>query len=739
MSYRFSSPRARLLGAAILSVFALFACGDDTPAAPEDAGIQVNDAGELICFTEDVSACIDGVWNYCVRDGEFLTSVQDDCAAHDPELICLEELGGCALCRPETRRCGGDDGNSVLLCDAAGESEEEVEYCDPEEGLTCRNGLCRELCDIAEEDRTYQGCEFFAADLDNAALGLGRDASSQPFAIVVSNPSAIPAEVWIEINEAAPGEEPQIVEVERRVVPPGDLEAFEFSRREVDGSSSNAVCLPDSGCTGGEVCDCTTDPCLCRNAVGASGMNDGPGTALTSRAYRVRSIVPVIAYQFNPFSNEGVFSNDASMLIPITAAGSSYTVVGWPQTIADADCEPTDLSCLATDFDPNSDDEDLRAFLTIVAATDGTDVTLTLGPEAVDLVPGGPIPEGVGPGDVIETTLNAFEVLNIETSRLNSDFTGSRVVANREFLLFVGSEASDAPRFDTYATRVCCADHLEEQLFAEATLGSSFMIARMPPRTVSLNEAFLNPSVDSVGEVNEPEYIRVVATGPGETTITTTLSAPNDLFTLNQYESVILTAEQDFLMQAANGAPLAVLQTLPSQGALGIPSRYPGGDPAILAVPPIEQYRSDYVFLTPDKYAFDYVVITADADTRIVLDGIEVEEGVLGDLDEPIAECSVSAADGIVRDIDDPEPEQVIWRCQLSFPGVGTCEEGDPRCDTGGDAGGGSERYNIQDLVQNDGVHTLVATAPVGVMVYGFDAYVSYAYAAGLNLKEIVR
>ena len=45
----------------------------------------------------------------------------------------------------------------------------------------------------------------------------------------------------------------------------------------------------------------------------------------------------------------------------------------------------------------------------------------------------------------------------------------------------------------------------------------------------------------------------------------------------------------------------------------------------------------------------------------------------------------------------------------------------------------------MRDGEQNDGVHTVLADAPVGVVIYGFDAFVSYAYAAGLNLKPIPR
>jgi hypothetical protein len=72
-------------------------------------------------------------------------------------------------------------------------------------------------------------------------------------------------------------------------------------------------------------------------------------------------------------------------------------------------------------------------------------------------------------GDDISFTLDRFEVMNLETDGFNADFTGSSVVArgNKRVAVFTGSEASDAPRFDTLATRRCCADHLEEQVFPE--------------------------------------------------------------------------------------------------------------------------------------------------------------------------------------------------------------------------------------------------------------------------------
>ncbi|MDH5491892.1 MAG: hypothetical protein OEY14_08055, partial [Myxococcales bacterium] len=69
----------------------------------------------------------------------------------------------------------------------------------------------------------------------------------------------------------------------------------------------------------------------------------------------------------------------------------------------------------------------------------------------------------------------------------------------------------------------------------------------------------------------------------------------------------------------------------------------------------------------------------------------------------------------------DLPPAQVVIRCQLSFPDVQGLP--DVRVDPG---------------LQNDGVHRILATEPVGLVVYGFDAYVSYGYAGGLNLEPLV-
>lgn len=690
-------------------------CEDETPcegaSCPGGDGGTDKDSGptRFICDSVDKKGCIASTHYTCKRVGEFLQSESRDCGLEG--LVCDDELG-CVVCPPD--RVGCDEDGNAAKCEPDGSKWNLVDDCDESIGEVCSSGQCLDSCEVARTNRSYVGCEFFAADLDNASLGLGRDASAQQYAVVVSNvDSAYPANITVEVNDAPYGQPAQIRTIMEATVPAADLEVLRLPRREVDGSSSNQQCFsPTDACPLSETCECPNgadDLCFCRNAPMSSGMNDGTHSALSSQAFRITTDRPVVAYQFNPLENVDVFSNDASLLLPSSGNGSQYTVVGWPQTIANDKFDPEQ------DFADGLEDEDLRATLTIVGNVDDTKVTVTFGSK-VGVVVGTDAFGDQGPGDTLSFDIDAFDVINLETQKFNGDFTGTVISTDgNPVSVFIGSEASDAPRFDTYRDRQCCADHLEEQLFPDATLGEKFVIARMPRRTVALNNAFTG--LDSVAEINEPEWVRVVAVGEGTTEVATTIKCTEDQidcpqnFALQQGEDRILRADQDFEMEATQA--IAVLQILPSQFALGIPAKYPGGDPAIVAVPPFRQYRQEYVFLTPDKYAFDFVTLIAPMDTDVRLDGVSVEER---------EGCTSAPGDGLAREPGDPPADYVIYRCQFSFPDV---------VSEGG-------RVDIRSGDQNDGVHTVIANRPVGIVVYGFDAFVSYAYAGGLNL-EIVR
>ncbi|UJR81801.1 IgGFc-binding protein [Sandaracinus amylolyticus] len=701
--------RSLTAACAAVAIVSLSSCtqGTGRPDRPDGGENPIIDGG-FVCLSATSEACLGDVHYSCEADGEFLRPVVENCA--DEGKTCADGLW-CVTCRPNSGGC--DEQGNAVVCNDDGSGWEVIDECDIEHGEVCDLGSCRNLCEVALTRRSYLGCEFFATDLDNAALGAGRDASAQQYAVVVSNPGNYPADVVVEIDTGAfGGETVPVIVAEQRVLP-GDLEVFELPRRELDGSSSMTPCAADAECQSAtEACWCSggspvgtpgaTD-CRCRNAAGANGLNDGTHSALTAHAYRVRSSLPIVAYQFNPLDNVGVFSNDASLLLPTSGIGERYTVVGWPQTIADS-TDPDE------DFDPSRTDEDLRAFLTIVGTQPDTQVSITLGAEVRNVV-GLPGEENYGPGDVIELELGAFDVINLETQGFNADFTGTQVVASPEHpvAVFVGTEASDAPRYETLLNRQCCGDHVEEQLFANDALGRHFFIGLTPRRSRALSAALIDGS--SVGDFAEPESVRIVAVAEGVTMIETTIDDGFGGFLayeLEQNQSLVIETTQDFEIRSSQA--IAVLQVQSSQESIGIDSRYPGGDPSIVGVPPVDQFRRDYVFLTPDLYAFDFVTIVAPASAQILLDERPLTE----------FECEAAAADGIERMMTDPPPEWFVYRCQLSFPDVI-----------------GPPNVEVEDGVQNDGYHTLRATEEVSLIVSGFDAYVSYGYAGGADLESI--
>lgn len=631
-----------------------------------DQDLPAPDAGPgpagFVCADEQDQGCLLGKHYTCSRNFEFIVAEPEDCTLQGK--VCDDTLG-CVNCQPGALTC---DGLDVARCGDDGEDFTLLEQCDVEAGRACVSGECVHLCETAQQRRSYEGCIFYAADLDNATIGGGFDAAANQYAVVVSNPQLAPVDVIVEVNEAPLGQPPQVREVARALIFPDDLEVFELERRELDGSTPG-------------------------------GLNDGTHSALTSNAYRVRSSLPIIAYQFNPLDNVGVFSNDASLLLPVTSLSGRYTVAAWPQTIAN-DTDPR------RDFNPRRDDEDLRAFLTIIGSEPDTRVRVDWGDNIVKVVGAPGIPEGV-PGGSLEVTLGEFDVLNLETEGFLADLTGSVVDADKPVVVFVGSEASDVPAVSDVGMRRCCADHLEEQLLPDATLGQRFVVARMPDRVRWLNQALVGGYQIGTPGGNEaaPEYVRVVAVEEGTTVIETSLDPPDARIELTAREAVTLRADRDFRLSASQ--PVAVIQAVGSQETTGITSPLPGGDPALLVVPPQEQLRRDYTFLTPDKYVFDFVSVIAGRDTTVLLDGQPLPDSCVTQcVQEPDADGQLSCG------------EAVVHRCPLSAPVVVT----EPEID----ASGGE---------QNDGVHSVQADAPVAVLVYGFDAFVSYAYAAGLNLE----
>jgi hypothetical protein len=635
------------------------------------AGCTPDPSDRWLFHASTVTGCTPGTYR-CAPELEACTTdvgapawtKRENCTKEG--LVCAASLGACVTCIPNTIDCHG---STAVLCSDDGSTWQDQETCDETQGDACRDGVCTNLCRQASRERSNVGCEYWAADLDNADVDDTLNAAAQQYAIVVSNAQPdVTTHVTIDQDDTAPGTDNAPYTIAEADIPPLSLRVFPLGPREVDGSPPGQF-------------------------------NTGTNTALTRQAFRVSTTFPVVAYQFNPLANVGVFSNDASQLKPREAfepdgdgLQPAYVVVGWPQTIAHTMDPRTNFG--------STKRTDLRAFLTLV----GTRADTTVRVHTTTRFLGAPgIPETQA-GGVLTQTLGAFDVLNLETDDFNADFTGSIVEADGPVIAFTGSEASDAPYFTTLSQRYCCADHLEEQLDHVRTAGTHFVAAVTPNRTDALAAAGA-----AIGHTDQDDYFRVVATTVAGAHITTSLpSTPAvDLNGVGDYYDIV--SHDSFAM--TTDYPITLMSVSPSQEAAGVPQNLPGGDPSSLIIPSVEQFRSTYVFLTPDQYAFDFVRIMAPETAVIVFDGRALSD--LGCTSVPAGTLPIRLA----------TPENyVVYSCQLGFPII------DPN---------GQAPDNFHPGTQNDGVHIIESDREVGVLVDGFDRYVSYAYAAGTELVFI--
>ena len=596
--------------------------------------------------------------------------------------VCLDGAKGCTACKPANRKCKDDD--IVLRCDEEGKGYVEVQNCNgAKTGQVCLNGTCTKLCDINSKTGSYMGCEYWGVDLDNAMVPGGEsgfyDAAGAQYAIVVSNTSTkYPATVEIFTKEGKVTMDAQGNPLPEDPIPPLELRIYNLPRR------------------------------------------DAESTVLAPLAYRVVSSIPITAYQFNPLENVNVFSNDASILLPSHVLGKWYIVMTREQTF-----------------------QELKGYLTVVAVWPGeTQVTVTV---TAPTLANNNIPH-MEPGESRVFVMKQFDVLNIETDAYGADLTGSVVYANHPIAVFGGSEAANAPNtnhccpegdcdsapdeflqpwlhcrdrddclcewphknltppqdvpcktnWDCIKYNTCCADHLEMQLFPVKTWGREYVATHSYPR----------------GKENDSWRILAAEDSTTLTTYPSQLNVP----VLNRGEWVDFESSEHFEIHAKK--PILVGQFLQAQdapnpniGGVKQPGDAMTGDPTFILAVPVEQFRTEYVFLAPNKYKFDAVNIVVPAGMSVYLDGHELRQEDL--VFKPASEILAQ-----MQELGLQDPSEL----GLKFGDYSLV---------------GSGKWAVWRVVVSDGVHVVQGEQPFGVISYGYDRYVSYGYPAGLNLEDL--
>lgn len=609
-------------GAALLGAFVAGCVIRGGPVLSDvDVGGPTVDAGLDSAF--DVGfGCRPGETG-CLGDRHYRCA-EDGLTRLDEEVCpeaCSADLG-CVACVPGSRRC---EGAVSMVCEPDGSVYRYGRNCAEWDVACGDDGYCEDACSEAEARRSYVGCEYFASPLANFRGIPGPRMFD--YRIVVANPEAQPAEVTVLRGTRL---------LVREVVPPGS--AVDLALPWIE-----EVSFPFEG-----------DP--------------WEGHQVEDGAYRVLASRPVIVAQFNPFhyaqGRDFSYTNDASLLLPVHALGREYVgltlVPAWSNhPTASIRGRPSYLALIGATagtaqvtLTPSADiaaDADGRW----PATPAGTPVRLTLRRgEVAEVVPAVPPPCGPDrpgfipvPGE--ETLGSCYEA--------DSDLTGSRIVSDGPIEVFGGHTCAAIP------IDVGFCDHLEETLAPLDTWGRQF-------ETVPFSDP----------DVGAPNSVRVVA-GYDDTVLTFDPPHPEVNATLDAGEYVDLLIEGPLAITGSR--PIEVAQFLLGQTYLDPPPSR--GDPSLTMLVPREQFRNDYVFVTPTSYtpAVDgqsWVVISREPGAQILLDGAAVV---------------------------------ATWHTV------------------------GGRELAVVPLA--GGAHRAASTSTFGLMAFGLGSYTSYAYPAGLDLEEI--
>lgn len=434
----------------------------------------------------------------------------------------------------DSSSCGptcSSDLHTVLDCNGV-----PFQMCSGTEGCDATKGTCTNACDAAISNKRSVGCEYYATFMDQFN-------STACFAVFVANTWNAPAHISVEYQ----GQQLPVDQFARTPmgsgpalsyepfdaaagIAPGDLAVLFLSGPQGAPSPGNAPCPVTSAVPSGVL------------MFGQTGIGN---------SFRIKSDVPVVAYEINPYGGGSAAVTGASLLLPTSAWGTNYIAVN---------ASPYDIA------DPS---------LNIVAMDDNT---------IVKMVPVAPVQGGGGipPGEAnlpMTITLNRGQHAQITQM---AELTGSVIEADKPVGFMAGQRCMRAP----FGVAFC--DHGEQMVPHVKALGSEYVAVQHRPR------------------MNEQGIWRVVG-AVDDTTLTWTPDVGGPA-TLKAGESVQIITSSPFIVKSQDADHPFMLFAYMS-GSTWQPAMSGYGDADfVISVPP-QQYLSSYVFFTDPTYPETNLVI----------------------------------------------------------------------------------------------------------------------------------
>ncbi len=276
--------------------------------------------------------------------------------------------------------------------------------------------------------------------------------------------------------------------------------------------------------------------------------------------------------------------------------------------------------------------------------------------------------------------LGPFDTLHLQTPLTLSpadpapDLSGTLIISDKQVAVFTGADQAEITLGGD--PDPCCAEHVEQQVLPSRTMGDTYVVSRSAARDRGDPEA---------------DLYRIMAHADG-TQVITDLPGDDAEFWLDagQYHELF----SDIGFTALATGPVHVTQFLVVASDVPDPFEAAAGDPAMMAVPALDQRLPVHVFGTGDGFAVTWAVVSKPEGVSVMLDGQTIDDTL----------CQGPAIDGEVSGI-----TYEAWTCAID-EGVHTVHSG----------------ASIDD-----------ADDDIAVYLYGYDEDTSYALPAGTGLAQI--